>query len=68
MAQHAGSHRVAFGMVGIEQALRRNPLDHLRQLPSQIHRILHADLKPLPAERRMHMGRVTGEQDASLPV
>ena len=49
VAQHAGSDRVALGVVGVQQAFRRRPLDHLGQLPSQVHRILHADVEALSA-------------------
>ena len=68
VAQHAGSDRVALGMVGIQEALRRRPLDHLGQLPSQVHRILHADVEALSTHRRMHVRGVAGQQDASLAV
>ena len=65
VAQHARGDRVALGVVRVEQALRRGPLDHLRQLPSEIHRVLHADVEALSADRGMHVRRVAGEQDAS---
>ena len=42
--------------------------DHLRQLPSQVHRILHADVEALSTDRRMHVRRVAGQQDPSLAV
>jgi len=31
-AQHAGGDRVTLGVVGIQKAFRRRPVDHLRQL------------------------------------
>ena len=68
VAQHARGDRVALGVVGVEQALRRRPLDHLRQLPAQVHRVLHADVEALPADRRVHVRRVAGEQHASCAV
>jgi hypothetical protein len=46
---------MALGMVRIEQTIRRCSLDHLRELPSQIHGILHSHLQPVPAVRRMHV-------------
>ena len=68
VAQHAGADRVALGVVGVEEAFRRHPLDHLRQLPSQVHRILHAGLETLATVRGMHVRGVAGEQHASLAV
>jgi hypothetical protein len=47
VAQHAGADRVALGAVCVEEAFRRCAFDHLRQLPSQVHRILHAGLETL---------------------
>ena len=65
VAQHAGSDRVALGMVGIQEAFRRCPVDHLGQLPSQIHRILHTGVEALSTDRGMHVRRVAGQQDPS---
>src|SRR5712672_2025241 len=55
-------------MVGIEEAFWGYPLDHLGQLPSQIHRILHTGLETLPTVRGMHVCGVAGEQDPSVAV
>jgi hypothetical protein len=66
VAQHAGGDRVALDVVGIEEAFRRRPLDHLGQLPSQIHRILHTGVEALSAVRRMHVCGVAGEQHPPL--
>ena len=60
--------RVPLGVVGVEQALRRRPLDHLGQLPAQVHRILHADVEALPAHRGVHVRGVAREQHAALAV
>ena len=68
VAQHAGSDRVALGMVGIQQAFRRCPVDHLGQLPAQIHRILHTGVEALSTDRGMHVRRVAGQQDPSVAV
>jgi hypothetical protein len=59
---------VALGAVGIEEAVRRHALDHLRQLPSKVHRILHAGLEALPAIRGMDMRGVARDQHASRAV
>ena len=55
-------------MVGIQQAFRRCLLDHLGQLPSQVHRILHTGVEALSTHRRMHVGGVAGQQDPSVAV
>ena len=68
VAQHAGSDRVALGMVGIQEAVWRCLVDHLGQLPSQIHRILHTGLEALSTVRGMHVCGVAGQQDPSVAV
>ena len=68
VAQHAGSDRVALGVIRIEEAFRRCPLDHLSELPSQVHRILHADVEALSTHRGMHVRGVAGQQDAPVAV
>jgi 2-polyprenyl-6-methoxyphenol hydroxylase-like FAD-dependent oxidoreductase len=40
-AQHAGTEWVALGVVGVQEARRRYVVDHLGQLPPQVHRVLH---------------------------
>src|SRR6185312_732675 len=59
---------MALGMIGIEEAFRRRSLDNLRQLPSQIHRILHASVEALSTIWRMHVGGVAGQQNPSVAV
>ena len=44
------------------------PLDHLRQLPAEVHRVLHADVEALPAHRRMDVRGVAGQQHAPVAV
>src|ERR1700743_912277 len=43
-------------------------MEHLRQLPSEIHRILHTEIESLSAHRGMHVRRVAGEKDASVAI
>ena len=66
--ERAGSDRVALVVVGVQEALRGGPVDHLRQLPSQIHRILHAEAEALSTRRVVHVRRVAGQQDSSRAV
>ena len=68
VAQHAGGDRVALGVVGVQQAVRRRPVDHLGQLPAQVHRVLHAGVEALSAHRGMHVGGVAGQQHPPLAV
>ena len=66
--ERAGGDRVTLGVVGVQEALRGGPVDHLRELPSQVHRILHAEAEALSTRRVVHVRRVAGQQDASDAV
>ncbi len=66
--ENAGTDRVALGMIGIQEAVRRCPVDHLGQLPSQVHRILHTGVEVLSTHRGMHVCGVAGQQDPSFAV
>src|SRR3984893_2526664 len=55
-------------MVGIQEAFWGCPVDHLGQLPSQIHRILHTGVEALSTIRGMHVCGVAGQQDPSVAV
>ena len=68
VVQDPRSDRVALCMVGLQEGFRRCALNHLGQLPSQIHCILHADIEALSADREMHMCGISGQQDSSVPV
>jgi len=54
------STRVALGMVGIQEAFWGCSVDHLGQLPSQIHGILHTGVEALSTVRGMHVCGVAG--------
>ena len=56
------SDRVALVLVGIEEA-PAGPVDHLSQLPYEIHRVLPTETEALPDLRVMHARRVAGEED-----
>ena len=47
-AQHAGGDRMALGVVAVEEAVRRRPLDHLRQLPARFTASWTPMLRPCP--------------------
>src|SRR5205085_5085169 len=51
--ERAGSDRVTLGVVGVKEALGGGPADHLSQLPSQVHRILHTEAEALSTCRVM---------------
>src|SRR5690606_13072242 len=68
VAQDARGHRMAFGMIAVEQAVRRPALYHLRKFPAEVDRILQAEVETLPAKRRMDVRGVAGEQHAALAV
>src|SRR5262249_15059125 len=50
VAQHAGTNRMPLRMVSLEQALRRCPVDNLREFPPQIHRILDTEIESLSTD------------------
>jgi len=61
IAQDERRDRMTLGVIGIEKRRRRRPLHYLRQLPSKIDSILHADLRSETAttqgiERRVGPG------------
>jgi hypothetical protein len=60
--QDAGRDRVPLGVVAVQQALRRGPRHHLGQLPTEVDRILHADVEALPAHRVMHVRGIPREE------
>ena len=55
-------------MIGIEEIFWRCLLDDLRELPSQVHCILHSDVEALSTHRRMHVRGVAGEQHAPVAI
>jgi hypothetical protein len=67
-AQHAGGDGVALGVIAVEEAVRRYPFDHLCQLPSEVHRVLHTGLEALSTVRRMHVGGVAGQQHPPVTI
>ena len=68
VAKDTGRDRVALGVVGVQEAFRRGPVDDLGQLPAAVHGVLHAGVEALSTHRRMHMGGVAGKQDPSIAV
>ena len=64
----AGDDRMTLGVVGVQEALRGGPVDHLRELPAQVHRILHTEAEALSAGGVVHVRRVAGQEDSSHPV
>ena len=67
--QHARRDRMPFGVIAVEEAVRRRRVDgHQGKLPPQIHRILDAGVEPLAADRVMHMRGVPRQQDSSVAI
>jgi hypothetical protein len=66
--EDAGHDRMALILVGVQEAFRGGPVDHLRELPSQIHRVLHADAEALSTRRVVHVRRVARQQHSSVAV
>ncbi len=61
-------HRMALPLIGVEEALGRGPLHHLRELPAQVHRVLHTEAETLPSRGVVHVRRVAREQHPSGAV
>ena len=61
-----GSDGMAFGLVGIEERVRRRPVDDLGELPAQVDRVLYAEVEALSAEGRMHVRGVAGDEDSPV--
>jgi hypothetical protein len=66
--QYLLADRVPFRFVAVEQPRRRPAVHGGGQLPAQVHRVLDAGVHALPAERRVHVGRVAGQEHAPDPV
>ena len=44
------------------------PFDHLRQLPSEVHCVMHTGLDALSTVRGMHMCSIAGQQNPPVTV
>src|ERR1700722_278621 len=65
---HVGADRPPFRLVAVEQGFRCAALQNQSKLPGEIVGVLDAGVHPLPARRRMDMGRLTGDEYAALPI
>ncbi len=68
VARQLLADRVAFGVIGVQQALGRPPADRRRQLPAQVHRVLDAHAQPLRHGRGLHVRRVARQEHPPAPV
>ena len=60
--QRAGRGRVSLRLIGVEEAVRCDVLDHLGELPAQVHRVLDTQADPLPGRRAVDVGGIAGQQ------
>jgi hypothetical protein len=67
-ADHLGSDRVPFVVVGVEQLRVRPTLDDEGELPGEVRRVLHAGVHPLCPGRAVDVGGVAGEEDPAVAV
>src|SRR5687768_15084138 len=58
----AQGERPALGLVALEQARRRLAADHRRELPAEIHRILHSRVVAQPARRGEEMRGIAADE------
>ena len=63
VVQYVGGHRVPFGVVAVQQVLRRPAVDLGGQFPAEVERVLDAEVEPLAAGRRVDVRGVAGQQD-----
>ena len=68
VSKHGRGDRAALGVVRVEVVFGCCALHHLRQLPTEVHRILDTHVEALSADRGMHVRRVAGQQHAPLAV
>jgi hypothetical protein len=66
--ERASGDRVTLGVVGVQQVGGRDFLHDLGELPAEVHRVLHSELEPLPADRVVHVRRIARQQDPSSAV
>ncbi len=62
-----GDMRFAFGLVGVQQRLRRLAAQYRRQFPAQVGDVAHPSRHPLADPRRHGMCGVAGEEDPAHP-
>ena len=60
--QHPGGDGVSFGVVRVQEAFGRDPVDDLGEFPSEVDGVLHAGVETLAAVRGVDVGGVAGEQ------
>ena len=63
-----GADGVPLGLVAVEQPGRRPPVHGGGELPPEVHRVLDAGVHALPAERRVHVRGVAGQEHPADPV
>src|SRR6266702_7060265 len=57
----------AFGLIGIKQGFWRS-LQNVSKFPTQVVGILNAGIQALATSRRMHVGRISGEENTTVSI
>ncbi len=60
--------REAFGLITVQQCFAAVAVDHRRQFPGQVERVLHAGVHALAAGRTVDVGGVAGQEDPAPAV
>ena len=68
VVQHVRGDRMTFGLVGVQQGLRRPAADLGGQLPAEVERVLDAEVEALSAGGRMDVRRIAGQQHPPDPI
>jgi len=66
--QDGRSDRVTLLVVAVEQRVGRAAVEDGGQFPAQVHGVLDAEVQPLPADRRVGVRRVAGEEDPPAAI
>ena len=65
LADHPLLDRASLDLVAVEQRRAAPAVQHGRELPAQIDGIAEPGVEPVPAERRIQVRRVAGQEDAA---
>jgi hypothetical protein len=68
VVQHVFGDRTAFGLIGVQQCLRRPAADLRGKFPAQVECVLDANIEALSAYGWMDVCRIAGQQHPPYPV
>jgi hypothetical protein len=66
--RHPFTDRPPLGVVAVQQTGGRPALDHSRQLPAEVDRVLQAEVESRSADHEVHVGGVADQQHPALSI